>query len=137
MYEGILNMTKQLLVNKIQCPDGTILESRHRHDYKEHTQEDGRIYIVDGGLSYQRLGGTDKEFINLAVFSDDPHEKIREHFKWGRCMGKDGNSIPLEFILLKDLDDGHIKALVDYTSKGYPDYINKVMVDEFNYRGLE
>ena len=39
---------RQLLVNKIQCPDGTIIQSKHQHDFVQHTQEDGREYAVVG-----------------------------------------------------------------------------------------
>lgn len=39
-------MERELLVNKIRCPDGTILESRHRHDFKQHIQDDGREYFI-------------------------------------------------------------------------------------------
>jgi len=36
--------------------DGTILYSRHRHDYREHVIED-KSFFVDGGRDYTRCGG--------------------------------------------------------------------------------
>lgn len=126
---------KQLLANMIRCPDGTILESRGRHDYKEHTQEDGRVYIVDGGLAYSRVGGTDKAFEDLSVYVGDPHELIRERFTWGRNTDKRGILLP-EIVLmkLKDLSNGHLENLCSFTSEGYPTFINQVFLDEWNYR---
>jgi len=124
---------RELLVNKIQCPDGTILESRHRHDYREYKQEDGRFYMIDGGLHYSRRCG--KDYIDLCVYTDDPHDKIREHFAWGRNYDKNGKKLPqTEYILLKDLEDDHVKTLCYYTLKGFPAKINKVFVDEWNIR---
>ena len=43
-----------LIRNAIQTPDGTILESFSRHDYKTYTDANGKEYMVDGGLSYLR-----------------------------------------------------------------------------------
>lgn len=71
-----------LLYNAIMCPDGTLLVSRHQHDFQMHKQQDGREYFVDGGLLYQRIGYSDSEYTNLCICSDDTHEKIREHFEW-------------------------------------------------------
>jgi hypothetical protein len=128
-------MERELLVNKIQCPDGTILESRYQHDFKQHVQSDGREYFVDGGLSYQRIGYSDEEFINLSVYADDHHEKIREEFIWGRNMDKDGKVLPeTEYIKLKYLDNGHVDALVSFTMEHYPIKINKVFRDEQTWR---
>ena len=124
-----------LLHNSIQCPDGTILVSKHRYDFKSHTQEDGREYFVDGGLDYQRIGYSDKEYVDLSVRSDDPHEKIREHFEWVRRMNEQGQMLPKpEVVKLKDITDSHLMALVEYTKEGYPEEINKVFVDEIEFR---
>lgn len=126
-----------ILYNAIQCPDGTVIESKHRHDFVMHKQEDGREYFVDGGRDYQRIGYSDKEFINLLVTTESPHEKIREVFTWTSCLDAAGNRLPAYVTKkLKDLDNNHIKALVKYTKDGYPDHIHKIMVDEFNFRQL-
>ena len=126
---------KQLLVNKIKCPDGTVLVSRHRHDFKEHTQADGRTYMVDGGLSYQRIGHSDEEFENLACYTDDPHEKIREHFEWTKRLDADGDPLEKpEIVLLKDITDAHLEALITWTSEDYPKWVNQVFVDEKAWR---
>lgn len=130
---------RELLYNAIRCPDGTIIQSRHQHDYVEHTQADGSVYIVDGGLEYSRYGGTHLGLIDLLqVYTDDPHEKIREVFEWGNCLDKDGNDLgKTTYRKLKDLDDSHVVALVKWTSEGYPSKINKVFVDEMKWRGLD
>lgn len=126
---------RQILVNKIKCPDGTVLVSKHRHDFKGHIQDDGREYFVDGGLAYQRVGFSDQDFEDLTCYTDDPHEKIREHFEWTRCMDAGGNRLPEPVVvLLKDITDGHLNALVEWTSEDYPDYIHQLFVDEVEWR---
>lgn len=140
-----------LLYNAIKCPDGTLLVSRHQHDFQMHEQKDGREYFVDGGLLYQRIGYSDNEYTNLCVYSDDPHEKIREYFEWGKR--KDGVGKLLDktvYVKLKDITDDHLIALVEWTKDvaatqlssdelnrsnlQYPKEIHKVFVDEVEYR---
>ena len=124
-----------LLYNAIKCPDGTLIVSRHQHDFQMHRQEDGREYSVDGGLLYQLIGYSDNEYTNLCVYSDDPHEKIREHFEWIRTFDKDMNKLPEpEIIKLKDITDDHLMKLVEWTNSGCPREIHKVFVDEVEYR---
>lgn len=124
-----------VLHNSIKCPDGTILVSRSRYNFVEHRQEDGRQYFVDGGLDYQRIGFSDKEFIDLSVHTKDEHLKIREHFEWGNRFDKDMNLLPeLIYIKLKDITEGHLKALCEYTREGYKSGINKVFMDEVVFR---
>ena len=40
---------RELVYNAIQTPDGTILRSRHRHDYVTHKDANGKTYMLDGG----------------------------------------------------------------------------------------
>ena len=34
---------KQIIINQIRTPDGTLLKSMHRHDYVEYTDKNGLI----------------------------------------------------------------------------------------------
>ena len=47
-------MNEKYLANRIRTPDGTILESMHRHDYVTYIDANGKEYMVDGGLDYLR-----------------------------------------------------------------------------------
>ena len=40
---------RQIVLNRNRTPDGTVLTSRHSHEYVSHTQADGYSYSVDGG----------------------------------------------------------------------------------------
>ena len=63
------------------------------------------------------------------------HPYVREEFVWTRCLDKDGNWLEeRERILLKDLTDDHLEALVEWTKDGYPTYINQMMREEVLYR---
>ncbi len=129
-------MTRQLLHNSIRCPDGTILVPQHRHDFVQHKQDDGREYFVDGGLSYQRIGFSDKDYTDLSVYSDSSHEDIRNCFTWTRRFDEDMKPLPKpERVLLKDITESHLKALVKYTEEGYPNYINEVFKNETKWSG--
>jgi hypothetical protein len=119
-----------LLVNKIKTPDGTILESHYRHDYKSHKDSNSKNYSVDGGLSYCK-GTYGEDVEDLRVYSTDTHEKIRENLKWG-TYGKCGTKPPKR-ILLKDLSNEHIKAILDDVGI-MPWLLKKHFLDELDYR---
>lgn len=125
---------RKIVANCIRTPDGTILCSRHVHDYATYLDKNGYTYMVDGGRDYLRRNIVDEAPAEeLSVYADDPHEVIRERFDWG-TRGKDGKS-PLTFKLLKDLDDGHIMAILD-TQKQIADWTRKLFVDELSYRNI-
>lgn len=122
----------KILVNKWETPDGTILESKHRHDYVEYVDTvSGENYAVDGGLAYLRCSMNKVPMKSHCIYSDDDIEKIRGHFKWG-SYGKLGNQ-PLHYILLKDMTDDHIHAILE-TQFHIPEYIKEVFRDELTYR---
>ena len=125
-------MDKQLIYNAIQTPDGTILESRHTHDFICHTDNaPGKTYCVDGGLSYTRyVGDVLSDCKILTVYADDKHEIVREFLKWG-TYGKNGDQ-PLTYIKLKDMTDEHIHAIID--NKHCVEWVCAIMKMELNYR---
>lgn len=103
-------MSSGLLVSKIMTPDGTILQSRHRHDYVSHVDRNGETHMLDGGLDYVRCSVNKVKPIDLSCYEDTPHRITREHFSWG-TFGVDGDQ-PLKWILLKDMEEDHIKAVI-------------------------
>lgn len=94
-----------LIRNAIQTPDGTILESTHRHDYKEYTDANGKYYMVDGGLSYLRRS-VHKDQKDLSLYDNEPHEVQASVLKWG-TYGINGDQ-PLSHISINDMDTDHI-----------------------------
>ncbi len=123
----------RLIRNALQTPDGTILESRDRHDYKTYTDTiNGETYMVDGGLDYCRRSNM-KDATDLNVYFDEsPHEKVREALTWG-TYGKNGDD-PYTEIKLKDMTNDHIRACLRTQHNMYPQ-VRGAMINELLFRG--
>ena len=125
----------RLLRNAIQTPDGTILESRTRHDYKEHKDANGWVYMNDGGLDYhRRIINKNLPELNLCLTEADPHAMVREKVTWG-TYGKEQDQ-PLSHIAIMDMTDGHLQAVLDTQKNMYPQ-IRNLMEAELEYREQE
>lgn len=119
-----------LIRNAIQTPDGTILESRNRHDYTTYVDANGKRYMVDGGLDYIRCS-LNCDQVDMSVTLDDPHEEVREACSWG-TYGINGDQ-PLTYVKLKDMSTDHIQACIDNVRAMYPQ-IKTAMNNELKYR---
>ena len=119
----------QLIRNAIQTPDGTILESRHRHDYQKHTDKNGKIYMVDGGLDYIRCS-VHSDQIDLFKYSNEPHTAQRHIVKWG-TYGINGDQ-PLKYVSVADMDTAHIGNVLH--SQNISPVIKECMKKELRYR---
>ena len=125
-------MEPRLLANRIITPDGTMLQSFSRHDYKKYTDANGKEYMLDGGLEYQRTNiHDDAPHTNACVYSDDPHDVIREAFHWG-TYGKVGNE-QLRRVKLSEMSNNHIEAILQ-TQHHIGQHIRKAFEDEQQYR---
>jgi hypothetical protein len=123
-----------LVYNAIRTPDGTVLESKHRHDYVVYQDKNGKEYMVDGGLEYIRRNVyNDTPYEELSVYTTDGHDIIREVLKWG-TYGIDGNQ-PLTYITLKDMNTGHIQACLDTQSRMHPTY-RQAFEEELKLRSI-
>ena len=120
-----------ILSSRMRTPDGTILESKHRHDYVTHTDANGKEYMLDGGRDYVRCSANGDEEL-LTVTSDDSHSLIREVVNWG-TYGKDGDE-PLRYVTIAGLNPYHLRAILDTHQKRMSPALYKVMQDEVEYR---
>lgn len=129
----------QLVYNAIQTPDGTILESIHRHDYKTYKDTlTNNEYMIDGGGDYQRMSMNGDE-INLAVYSDEPFEKVREvAFRLG--YGKPGSEDygTLRLTRFKNMDDEYLQESIKYVERKHHNSLESIhfqlLKKELQYR---
>ena len=126
-------LDKKIIVNAIKTPDGTVIESRYRHDYVTHVDKNGFSYSVDGGTSYLKRAYTPDAppYTEMSIFEGDSHYITRGSFSWGN-YGKEGDE-PLHYIFLKDLTSEHIKNILR-TQTHIPAYIRQVFKDEMSFR---
>jgi len=123
-----------LVYNAIRTPDGTVLESTHRHDYKAYLDKNGKEYMVDGGLEYIRRNvHGDAPYEELSVYTTDGHDRVREVVKWG-TYGINGDQ-PLTRVLLKDMSKEHIQACLDNVPQMHPAY-KEAFKEELKLRSI-
>ena len=105
---------RNIIYSALRTPDGTVLESLHRHDYKTHTDLNGREYMLDGGTDYVRCSNNgDEEFIT--VYDDEPYERVRQYaYRLG--YGKPGAPDYGKFrkTTFDKMTDEHLQASLDY-----------------------
>lgn len=124
----------RLIYNAIKTPDGTVLHSKHRHDYVDYTDKNGNYYAVDGGNDYLKRAANFRDYEELSKYDDGTHGTRREYIHWGRNYDK--NMIRLsetEWIPIKDLETDHIKAILE-TQTHLDKYMLNVFRDELKYR---
>lgn len=122
----------QIILNRIRTPDGTILTSYFRHDFKTHVDKNGETYMTDGGQDYLKRSVNTIPYEDLSVNSDSPFEVIRLNLFWG-TRGKDGKS-SLKWISISEMENSHLEAFIDlrFGSEMYRNY----MKQELEYRKL-
>lgn len=128
---------KRLLRNAIQTPDGTVIESVHRHDYVTHLDKNGLEYMIDGGLDYQRYTIHESApFINLAVYDDGNHETRVKYLRWGSNYDKDMKLLPKTvYKTIESMDTDHIEAILNGAychSKYYNDIFEQELINREN-----
>lgn len=123
-------MSDTLVLNAIRTPDGTVLESRNRHDYREYTDANGKTYMIDGGLDYVRCSAhKDQEWVGC--YLEDGHVKVREALTWG-TFGKNGDE-PYRQVKLSEMSNAHIQACLDTQPRMYKQF-RTAMENELAYR---
>ena len=125
-----------MLYNALRCPDGTILHSTHRWNYKTHLDATtGEIYMVDSGNSmYYRRSINEVKADDISVTTESPFEEQRKVFFWG-TYGADGTSERKE-IALCNMSTDHIEAVLRTQNKIKGTYVEELMQNELEYRLL-
>ena len=121
---------RKLIKNSIRTPDGTVLTSRHRHDFKSHKDKNNEIYVCDGGLSYLKRSVNKETYEDLSVYSDDPFEIVRNSVVWG-TYGKNGNE-PLKYKTISELSSSHINNIL--LEPKLEEYMKEIFEKEMAYR---
>lgn len=125
----------QIVYNALQTPDGTIIQSKYRHDYVTHFDKiKKREYMVDGGTDYARRSAWgDEKLLSLTIIH--PIREIREVFIWGSNYDENMKLLTTtKWVLLKDLNEGHLDALC--TGKYSEEWITLLFIREKQYRNL-
>ena len=120
---------KELVYNAIKTPDGTVLVSRHTHDFKVYEDKNGETYINDGGTDYLKRSVNKEPFEDLALYTSDSIKKIREIADWG-TYGKDGVNAIL-YQKIKDLSNAHLEAILNDCGE---DVYKGIIKRELDYR---
>jgi len=104
-------MTKQLLVNALMTPDGTVIQSNHRHDYVTHIDAtNGKGYMIDGGVDYIRCSNHGDERM-MTYTIDSSLNDLRQWFTWG-TYGIKGDQ-PFKRVKLRDMSNTHIINILE------------------------
>lgn len=124
-------------IHYLNCDNKYKLFSFHRHDYK--TKEiNGITYMIDGGLNDYIRASTYGEIEYAEV--KDVIKDIREQLSWGKNYDANKKLLPkTEYVLLKDIEDKHLEALIDYTNGRNDKHgliINDIFKQEKEYRKL-
>jgi hypothetical protein len=136
-YEVKIESNKvRILYNAIKTPDGTVIESKHRHDFVCHIDANGRRYCVDGGLNYLRRTADIFDYEDLSVMDDENHETRRKCLFWGINYTKEGKWIEEGTIWkhIKDLDTDHIENIIQGNYVRHVPFYEEVFRDELKYR---
>ena len=104
---------EQLLLNRIRTPDGTVLTSWYRHDYRTHEDDNGHTYMVDGGTAYARRNLVPAvPYTELSqYYREGDHVHNSKYAHWG-TYGKDGDQ-PLRRVPIASMTTAHIQACLD------------------------
>ena len=99
----------KLIRNALQTPDGTIIESKHRHDCRFYTDANGKEYMVDGGLEYLRRS-VHADQIDMNLYDTESHQVQAKVLTWG-SYGIRGDQ-PRRDIPIAEMETSHIKAVL-------------------------
>lgn len=132
-----MNTNLYIIRCAIKCPDSTILETKHSHDYQTHLDAvTGEVYILDGGGYYYRTSVNKVPATMLMITTDDPFELQRTIPFW-RSFGKDGEHYPEGVRMsLEQMEDDHLFNILDTQQHIKGTAVERMFINEVEYRKL-
>lgn len=127
-----------IVCNAMITPDGTVLNSNHVYDFKEHIDKNGEYYMVDGGNTYFRYSDSSKFPAKKLFFVlsdiDNNFEEIREYYSRGG-RGKDGES-PLVWVPISKMSNNWLHNCITYNIERGLGYCSATIMylKELDYR---
>lgn len=119
--------------NAIKTPDGTVLWCQSGHDYQTHKDTVSDEEYMNDGVGYMiRRSVNIVPYEELSIFSSDNLEKVRTAKFWA-SYGKDGKS-PKRLMSTEEMEDSHIRAILDTQKQIAGTDIEKVFLQELEYR---
>ena len=113
-------MEKKVIASRIQTPDGTILWSRHVHDYIKYQDTiTGEVYMLDGGTDYMKTSVNQVPAKNVSIYNTAKWKTLRD-FIIRNTMLLDENKKPTfktGFVRLSNMSDEHLVDLKEYLSE--------------------
>ena len=103
-------MERNLIRNRWKTPDGTVLISRHTHDFVSHKDANGEEYFIDGGNDYIRKSVNKEEMENMCVYSDDQFSLIRTVL----CRGTFDENNKRIWIPLCNMSNPHLENCITF-----------------------
>ena len=103
-------MERNLILNRWKTPDGTVLISRHTHDFVSHKDANGEEYFIDGGNDYIRKSVNKEEMENMCVYSDDQFSLIRTVL----CRGTFDENNKRIWIPLCNMSNPHLENCITF-----------------------
>ena len=113
-------MEKKVIASRIQTPDGTILWSRHTHDYITYQDtKNGEVYMLDGGTDYMKTSVNETPAKNVSIYNTAKW-KTRREFIIRYTALLDENKQPTGksgFVRLSNMSDAHLVDLKKYLAE--------------------
>jgi len=133
VIDGNIKPIEHLISSRIRTPDGTILTSKHVHDFVEHYDTLAKdTYFVDGGGEYFRTTVNKIPAANVSIYSTHPFEDIRNNVYRG-TFDENGHRI---WKPISKCSNEHLKNILTYNEeRGLTDiYYTWVIERELKYR---
>lgn len=111
-----MSKTRKLIQNAVYVPEkDRYYKSGNVHDFVHVELDDGKVFYIDGGISYLRRGGDFELFMNGRVqernlHEDDPMDEILDRFLWG-TYGPEGKG-EMKWVPIKDCSADHLEAIL-------------------------